>query len=164
MSLTVSGLAEVSVAAMHSLPAAAVGASPTDRVFGRSGSSPARYRRRIYDMATILVVDDQPTNRAFLVTLLSYHGHCLCEVADGAEALALARGQPPDLIISDILLPTMDGFELSAICVLIPPWPQRGSFSAPPLITSARPAPWPGSGTWLLSYISRASQHECFRR
>jgi CheY-like chemotaxis protein len=63
-------------------------------------------------MATILVVDDHPTNREFFTTLLSYQGHRLLEAADGAEALALARAGRPDLIISDILMPTMDGFEL----------------------------------------------------
>ncbi|MCI0393568.1 MAG: response regulator, partial [Chloroflexi bacterium] len=62
-------------------------------------------------MATILVVDDSPTNREFLVTLLQYAGHRLLEAADGAEGLATARAGRPDLIIADILMPTMDGFE-----------------------------------------------------
>jgi CheY-like chemotaxis protein len=38
-------------------------------------------------MATILVVDDHPTNREFLVTQLGYRGHHLLQAADGAEAL-----------------------------------------------------------------------------
>ena len=62
-------------------------------------------------MATILVVDDHPTNREFLVTLLGYRGHYLPQAADGAEALEVARAAHPDLIISDILMPTMDGYE-----------------------------------------------------
>jgi GAF domain-containing protein/DNA-binding response OmpR family regulator len=62
-------------------------------------------------MATILVVDDRPTNRDFLVTLLGYRGHGLLEAADGAEALEVTRAGHPDLIISDILMPTMDGYE-----------------------------------------------------
>jgi PAS domain S-box-containing protein len=62
-------------------------------------------------MATILVVDDRPTNREFLVTLLGYGGHRLLEAADGAEALAMARAEHPDLVIADILMPTMDGYE-----------------------------------------------------
>ncbi len=62
-------------------------------------------------MATMLIVDDRPTNREFLVTLLGYRGHRLLEAADGAEALALARAEQPDLVIADILMPTMDGYE-----------------------------------------------------
>src|SRR6266702_8733121 len=62
-------------------------------------------------MATILIVDDHPANRAFLMTLLGYRGHRLVEAADGAEGLAAARAEHPDLVISDILMPTMDGYE-----------------------------------------------------
>jgi PAS domain S-box-containing protein len=62
-------------------------------------------------MATILVVDDQPTNREMLSTLLGYRGHRVLEAADGAEALLISRRERPDLVISDILMPTMDGLE-----------------------------------------------------
>jgi len=62
-------------------------------------------------MANILVVDDRPSNRQFLVTLLGYGGHSLHEAADGAEALKQVRTQRPDLVITDILMPNMDGYE-----------------------------------------------------
>ena len=62
-------------------------------------------------MAKILIVDDRPTNRQFLLTLLGYTGHRLLEAADGAEALDLARAERPDLVITDILMPTMNGYE-----------------------------------------------------
>jgi PAS domain S-box-containing protein len=62
-------------------------------------------------MATILVVDDRPTNREFLRTLLGYQSHRVLEANDGAEALALVKSARPDLVISDILMPTMDGYE-----------------------------------------------------
>src|SRR5258708_19033244 len=62
-------------------------------------------------MATILIVDDRPTNRQFLVTLLGYGGHRLLEAANGAEALERVRAERPDLVIPDILMPTMDGYE-----------------------------------------------------
>ena len=62
-------------------------------------------------MAKILIVDDRPTNRQFLLTLLGYTGHRLFEAADGAEALGLVRAERPDLVITDILMPTMDGYE-----------------------------------------------------
>ena len=62
-------------------------------------------------MATILVVDDRPSNRAYLLALLGFTEHRLLEAEDGAAALALVRGERPDLIITDILMPTMDGYE-----------------------------------------------------
>ena len=63
-------------------------------------------------MATILIVDDRPSNRAFLNALLGYTGHRLLEAEDGAQALALTRQHHPDLVITDILMPVMDGYEL----------------------------------------------------
>ncbi len=62
-------------------------------------------------MAKILVVDDHRVNREFLVTLLGYPGHSLHEASDGAEALEVAAAVRPDLIITDVLMPTMDGYE-----------------------------------------------------
>src|SRR5687767_4051654 len=63
-------------------------------------------------MANILVVDDRVVNRQFLLTLLGYSGHQLSEAADGAEALEKVRTERPDLVITDLLMPTMDGFQL----------------------------------------------------
>ena len=62
-------------------------------------------------MATILVVDDRPINREFLATLLGYRGHQILEAVDGAEALESLKTNRPHLVISDILMPTMDGYE-----------------------------------------------------
>src|SRR6185295_24095 len=62
-------------------------------------------------MATILVVDDRLSNRQFLTTLLGYCGHELSEAVNGAEALEQVRAERPQLVITDILMPTMDGFE-----------------------------------------------------
>jgi PAS domain S-box-containing protein len=63
------------------------------------------------DVATVLIVDDRPTNRQFLLTLLGYAGHRLLEAGDGAEALRVTRDERPDLVVTDILMPTMNGFE-----------------------------------------------------
>ncbi|HEU4387196.1 MAG TPA: response regulator [Blastocatellia bacterium] len=63
-------------------------------------------------MAKILVVDERASSRNFFVTLLQQHGHQIQQTPDGGEALALAEAEQPNLIITDILLPTMDGPEL----------------------------------------------------
>src|SRR5258706_3996563 len=62
-------------------------------------------------MATILVVDDREINRRLLKTILSYNGHKIVEAADGAEALLRVRDDLPDLVITDILMPVVDGYE-----------------------------------------------------
>jgi PAS domain S-box-containing protein len=62
-------------------------------------------------MAKILVVDDRPPNRELLSTVLGYKGYQILEAQDGAEAIGVAKAERPDLVISDILMPTMDGYE-----------------------------------------------------
>jgi PAS domain S-box-containing protein len=64
-------------------------------------------------MATILIVDDRESNRELLTTLLGYRNHRTVEASDGAEGLERARIDRPDLIITDILMPTMDGYEFT---------------------------------------------------
>jgi diguanylate cyclase (GGDEF)-like protein len=63
-------------------------------------------------MATILIVDPQPADRRVYITLLGNFGHRLREAADGVEAFDLARAELPDLVITNILMPHMDGFTL----------------------------------------------------
>src|SRR4051794_36564193 len=65
-------------------------------------------------MAKILIVDDLKANREVLTSLLKHQKHKLMEAADGAAALALARAERPDLVITDVLMPVMDGYELVA--------------------------------------------------
>ena len=60
-------------------------------------------------MAKILVVDDHPINRQFLVKLLGYVNHTVTEAADGRVALAMVQADRPDLVITDIVMPNMDG-------------------------------------------------------
>jgi diguanylate cyclase (GGDEF)-like protein/PAS domain S-box-containing protein len=62
-------------------------------------------------MAKILIVDDNATNRKLVVTILGHAGYATLEAVDGVDALTMARAEQPDLVISDILMPSMDGFE-----------------------------------------------------
>jgi two-component system, cell cycle response regulator DivK len=59
----------------------------------------------------ILIVEDQPDNRRILRDLLKSAGFDLVEAVDGEEALTFARVHRPDLILMDIQLPVMDGYE-----------------------------------------------------
>jgi signal transduction histidine kinase len=60
---------------------------------------------------TILIVDDRPTNRRVLLAMLTHCGHRLLEADSGAQALKIVRKENPDLVIADILMPKMDGYE-----------------------------------------------------
>ncbi|HEU4924285.1 MAG TPA: EAL domain-containing protein [Burkholderiales bacterium] len=64
-------------------------------------------------MATVLVADDNRANREALAALLESAGHRVLRAADGREALSRAREVCPDLVISDVLMPLMDGYELA---------------------------------------------------
>jgi two-component system cell cycle response regulator DivK len=59
----------------------------------------------------ILVVEDDPDNRRIVVKVLSVEGYQVVEATDGIEALAQARAERPDLILMDLALPNMDGWE-----------------------------------------------------
>jgi putative two-component system response regulator len=60
----------------------------------------------------ILIVDDTPENLRILWELLSSEGYHTRAVSDGAAAIAAATSSPPDLILLDIVMPTVDGFEV----------------------------------------------------
>src|ERR1700719_1448978 len=62
-------------------------------------------------MKTILIVDDRPSNRSVLIAMLTQCGHRLLEADCGAQALEMVRNEKPDLVITDILMPKMDGYE-----------------------------------------------------
>lgn len=61
---------------------------------------------------TILIVEDREQDRYLLQTLLHGFGYEVKAASHGQEALDLARQQPPELIVTDILMPIMDGFTL----------------------------------------------------
>lgn len=60
--------------------------------------------------ATVLVVDDNETNRKLVRDTLGPLGLKVIEAADGSQALAVAREQSPDLVLMDIRMPVMDGY------------------------------------------------------
>lgn len=62
-------------------------------------------------MKRILIVDDDITLRTALVRYLGKRGYAVLDAASGLEALTLFERDPADLIVSDILMPEMDGFE-----------------------------------------------------
>lgn len=63
-------------------------------------------------MARILMVDDDPQMQATLPLVLADGGHQVTLAANGKQALRELRAQPIDLILTDILMPEMDGLEL----------------------------------------------------
>jgi PAS domain S-box-containing protein len=79
-------------------------------------------------MANILIVDDDPNTRQLYVSLLTPFGHDVIEARDGEEGLRLARQRPPDLIVSDILMPTTNGYEFVSRLRQLP------QFAATPVI------------------------------
>jgi len=64
---------------------------------------------------TILVVDDEPTIREALVDALEADGFRVVAAADGREALARFRGERPDLVLLDLMLPELSGIEVCRI-------------------------------------------------
>jgi PAS domain S-box-containing protein len=60
----------------------------------------------------ILVVEDSPTQAQQLLYLLEQAGYETCSAPDGVAALELAREQPPDLVLTDVVMPRMDGYTL----------------------------------------------------
>ena len=64
--------------------------------------------------ARILIVDDQRQNRQLLEILLSQEGFVLLTAVRGDEALAIVAQQPPDLILLDVMMPGMDGYQVAA--------------------------------------------------
>lgn len=63
-------------------------------------------------MKRVLIVDDHENNIYYLRSLMEGHGWEVMTARHGAEALVLARQKFPDLLVSDLLMPVMDGYTL----------------------------------------------------
>lgn len=68
--------------------------------------------RRVPTGPSILVVDDEPANCELMSRFLSRDGYAIATAADGESALAAIAIRPPDLVLLDVKLPGMDGFEV----------------------------------------------------
>lgn len=62
-------------------------------------------------MALVLIVDDSPTEQHVISTALEKHGFETVVASDGEEAISIAESQLPDLILMDIVMPGMNGFQ-----------------------------------------------------
>jgi CheY-like chemotaxis protein len=65
----------------------------------------------VIERSTVLVVEDNEDNRALVVKVLTRHGYEVVEAVSGEQALAQVRARPPDLILMDLNLAGMSGFE-----------------------------------------------------
>ena len=61
---------------------------------------------------TVLVVDDEPSIREFLAFVLEDEGFRVATAGDGREALDVAKRQRPDVVLTDLMMPVADGYEL----------------------------------------------------
>jgi len=62
-------------------------------------------------MARILIVDDSPTQTPRLAKILKKHGHDVMTAKDGAEGVEVAKAELPDLVLMDVVMPRVNGFQ-----------------------------------------------------
>ncbi|HMU86059.1 MAG TPA: twitching motility response regulator PilH [Agitococcus sp.] len=62
-------------------------------------------------MARILIVDDSPTETYRFKEILERHGHKVLEASNGADGVAVARAELPDLVLMDVIMPGINGFQ-----------------------------------------------------
>ncbi|MDQ8037685.1 MAG: twitching motility response regulator PilH [Pedobacter sp.] len=62
-------------------------------------------------MARILVVDDSPTETYRFREILEKHGHQVLEATNGADGVAIARAEQPDIVLMDVVMPGLNGFQ-----------------------------------------------------
>ncbi|MEI2781912.1 MAG: response regulator [Candidatus Competibacter sp.] len=62
-------------------------------------------------MARILIVDDSPTQTLSLAKILKKNGHDVMTAKDGAEGVEVAKAELPDLVLMDVVMPRVNGFQ-----------------------------------------------------
>lgn len=65
-------------------------------------------------MAKVLYIEDNLTNRLLVLRVLTAEGHTVLEAGNGLDGLDIARRERPDLILIDINMPDLDGYEVAA--------------------------------------------------
>jgi CheY-like chemotaxis protein len=103
----------------HALGATEYLTKPVDR--DRLGAVIRKLRRPAVP-GHVLVVDDEPDVRDVLVRTLERQGWTAATANDGCDALEAVAAQPPDLILLDLMMPRMDGFEFVAELRKRPEW------------------------------------------
>jgi PAS domain S-box-containing protein/putative nucleotidyltransferase with HDIG domain len=111
-------VAELEVVGMERQRVAELEIVDDERQLGKAALS--EYPERLQEMALdrvsmnkhILIVEDSLTQAAKLKNLLQKHGYWITVATNGQEGLAAARERRPDLIITDILMPVMDGYDM----------------------------------------------------
>ena len=68
-----------------------------------------------FEMKQVLIVDDEYDTRAVLEIILSAEGYETCSASHGLEALKMIEQSAPDLVLTDVMMPVMDGIELCAV-------------------------------------------------
>ena len=94
-------------------------------------------------MSTLLVVDDDQTILETLQALLELEGYRVLTAADGEQGLRVAREQRPDLIVSDMMMPRMDGLEMIARLRGM-----TGSRAVPIVLISSATPPYEPTPSW----------------
>lgn len=67
------------------------------------------------EAATILLVEDNEDNQAIYCAVLTHHGHTVLQALDGESGVRLAREHLPDVIIMDISMPILNGYEATRL-------------------------------------------------
>ncbi|ENP0594882.1 TPA: response regulator [Acinetobacter baumannii] len=64
-------------------------------------------------MARILIVDDSPTETFRFKEILTKHGYDVLEASNGADGVTLAKAEQPDLVLMDVVMPGVNGFQVT---------------------------------------------------